>query len=96
MDRFLVYFGVEKMLFFLVSVAMSFIVTNVCMVQEGSFGVSCIGYGVIGLVVAVMAGLVKKFTDSTFGWGDFAVVVLGGVLPMAVNAVGVLFYVLSD
>ena len=97
MDKILNYFGTDKVLHFLVGAVISFVFTNICMIQEGLSGISCVVFGVIGLAVAAFAGLVKELIiDSTFDWKDLAATVLGGLLPVIANAVGALFYALSN
>lgn len=97
MDKILNYFGTDKVLHFLVGAVIAFIVTNVVMLQEAVVGIPCIAMGVIGLIVAGFAGLVKELIiDSSFDWKDLVATLTGGVLPVATNAVGASFYLLSN
>ena len=96
-DKILDFFGTDKILHFLVGAVISFMFTNVCMIQEGLSGVSCIAVSVIGLIAAIFFGLVKELIiDSTFDWKDLLATFIGGLFPIIINAVGAIFHVLSN
>lgn len=98
MEKILEFFGgTDRVLHFLVGAVLSFMFTNVSMLQDGVLGTSCIIFGLIGFAVAAFAGIVKELIiDSTFDWKDFVATLLGGILPVVVNAIGALFFVLSN
>lgn len=95
MEKILNFFGTDKVLHFLAGAVIAFIITNVCMIQDGITGATCIAFAAIGLAAAAVIGLIKELIDSEFNWKDLFATILGGLLPAAANAIGALFHLLS-
>lgn len=96
-EKLLNLIGTDKVLHFLSGIVISFIIGNVLMIQEGGTGATCIVFSAVGLVVAVFCAFFKcVLFDTSFEWEKFVATIAGGVLPVAVNAIGAVFNVLSN
>lgn len=95
-DKLINKIGTDKLLHFAFGAVISFAVTNIVMLQEGAIGTGNLWFAVIGVLVSLFFGCLKEFIfDSEADMKDLAATVIGGAVPFVVNAVGVLFYILS-
>lgn len=93
----LINFFKSTILYFLIGATSSFIFTNIIMIQEGSIGTSCISYGCIGFIVSIFIAFMKKLIISPdFNWKNIGMILAGGILPILINAIGVMFNILSN
>lgn len=89
--------GTDKLLHFSFGAVISFIITNVIMLQEGTIGIDNIWIAVIGIIVAMVLGCIKEFIiDSESDKKDILATFIGSTIPFMTNAVGILFYTLSN
>ena len=89
-------FGYDKLLHFAFGAIISFVFTNVMILQEGVSGVSNIWAAIAGIVVTMILECIKEFIiDGNPDKKDILATFIGSVVPFVVNAIGVLFYIAS-
>lgn len=87
-------FGYDKLLHFAFGAIISFVFTNVIILQEGTAGVSNIWVAIVGIVVTMILECIKEFIiDATPDKKDILATFIGSVIPFVVNALGILFYI---
>lgn len=96
-DKLINKIGVDKVLHFCVGAVISFCFTNVVMLQEGTIGVDNLWVAIIGIIVTMILECMKEFIiDGNPDKKDILATFLGSVLVFVVNAIGILFYILSN
>lgn len=89
--------GVNKILHFTFGAIISFVITNIVIIQEGIIDVSVIWASIIGVIVALIVELFKEFiVDNNVDKKDILATVLGSILPIIVNTIGYLFNIWSN
>lgn len=97
LDKLINKIGVDKILHFCIGAIISFCFTNVVMLQEGTIGIDNLWVAVIGIIVAMIFECMKEFIiDNNPNKKDILATFLGSVLVFVVNAIGILFYILSN
>ena len=89
--------GVDKILHFTFGAIISFVITNIIIIQEGIINVNVIWASIIGVIVALIIELFKEFiVDNNVDKKDILATVLGSILPIVVNSIGYLFNIWSN
>ena len=96
-DKLIEKIGTDKLLHFAFGAVIAFVFTNVLMLQEGSTGVACIVWGIAGLLATMVLEGIKEFCiDSEPDKKDILATLIGAVVPIVANSIGVWFNVLSN
>lgn len=96
LEKFVNKFGYDKLLHFAFGAIISFVFTNVMILQEGVAGISNIWAAIAGIVVTMILECIKEFIiDGNPDKKDILATFIGSVVPFVVNAIGVLFYIAS-
>lgn len=97
LDKFINKVGVDKILHFCIGAVISFCFSNVVMLQEGIIGIDNIWVAIIGIIVTMIFEYIKEFIiDSSPDKKDILATFLGSLIPFVVNAIGILFYIVSN
>lgn len=89
-------FGYDKLLHFAFGAIISFVFTNIMILQEGIIGVSNIWDSIAGIIIAMILECMKEFIiDDKPDKKDILATFIGSVVPFVVNAIGILFYIAS-
>ena len=97
LDKFINKVGVDKILHFCIGAVISFCFSNVVMLQEEIIGIDNIWVAIIGIIVTMIFECIKEFIiDSSPDKKDILATFLGSLIPFVVNAIGILFYIVSN
>ncbi len=89
--------GTDKVLHFSVGGFIVALLTIVVTLQEGIIDATAIAFPFIGLIaVAIFSWFKEAVIDEEFSWTDILASVLGSVPVFIAQALGVLFYILSN
>lgn len=96
-EKLIAKFGVDKLLHFFAGAVVTFVISNVLILQEGTAGVDNLWFPIAGIIATMVLETMKEFIiDTTPDKKDMLATFLGSLVPFVVNAIGILFYVLSN
>lgn len=83
--------GTDKLLHFAFGAVISFVVTNVLIIQKGIIEISDIGIAIVGVVFTMILEFIKEFIiDVAPDRKDIIATLLGSIVPFIVNAISIL------
>lgn len=95
-DKIINKIGIDKILHFCVGALITFTISNLAMLQEGTIGKDNLWWAFAGLTIAFVFECIKEFIiDIRPDVKDFIATILGGLFVFVVNAIGIFFYISS-
>lgn len=89
--------GTDKLLHFAFGALITYTLSNVFMLQDGLSYAAVIGYTIAAIIITMLLELFKeKFLDAAIDKKDIIATLIGALIPLVVNGIGILFNYLSN